>query len=83
MKTSWQSESGGLICRWSGLLDDESNSPITLRASTEAYASFMPPVPDFVTHSLLGESGTFPGTCGQAYLALHQWSIKATFSSPE
>jgi hypothetical protein len=29
MKTSWQSESGGLICRWSDLLQsDQSTSPV-------------------------------------------------------
>jgi hypothetical protein len=73
MKTSWQSESGGLVCRWSALLDDESNSPITLRASTEAYASFMPPMPDFVTHSLLGS--------GEWYVPWNlRWSVSRSSS---
>ncbi len=52
MKTSWQIESGGLLCRWSALLDDGSNSPIMPATSTERYGSFMPPMPDFVVRSL-------------------------------
>jgi len=60
MKTSWQSDSDGLVCLWSVLLDDDQpHSPITLGASTEAYASFVPPMPDFAAHSLLGSGEWF------------------------
>jgi hypothetical protein len=72
MKTSWQVESGGLECRWSGLLDrNQSNSPLAHEASSEAYASFAPPLPDFVTHSLLGS--------GEWYVP---WKLRWTGPSP-
>jgi hypothetical protein len=55
MKASWQSESGGLLCQWSDLLEgDRSKSPITPEASTGIYGSFLPPTPDFAAHSPLG-----------------------------
>ena len=87
MKTSWQSESGGLVCRWSGLLsDDQSNSPIPHEASTEVYASFAPPMPAFAAHSLLGSGEWFvPWNFRWSVprsSSAEQW-IEANFSSPE
>ena len=68
MKTSWQSESGDLVCRWSDLLEsDQSTSPVVREALTGVYERFVPPMPDFAAHSLLGSgSGSFPGTIGGA-----------------
>jgi hypothetical protein len=55
MKTLWQSESGGLICRWFDLLEgDRSDVPIALQASTGTHGSFLSPTPDFAAHSPLG-----------------------------
>jgi hypothetical protein len=60
VKISWQGESGGLECRWSGLLDsNQSNPSITHEASSGVYASFVPPLPDFAAHSLLGSGEWF------------------------
>jgi hypothetical protein len=60
VKISWQGESGGLECRWSNLLDsNQSNSSITHEASSGVYTSFVPPLPDFAAHSLLGSGEWF------------------------
>ena len=60
MKTSWQSESGGLVCRWSDLLEsDQSTSPVVGEVLTGVYERFVPPMPDFAAHSLLGSGEWF------------------------
>jgi hypothetical protein len=60
VKISWQGESSGLECRWSNLLDsNQSNSSITHEASSGVYTSFVPPLPDFAAHSLLGSGEWF------------------------
>ena len=60
MKILWQSESGGLVCRWSDLLEsDQSTSPVAREASTGVYARFVPPMPDFAAHSPLGSGEWF------------------------
>lgn len=55
MKTSWQIETGRPVCRWSvpgeRVLYDLSSIQ---EDSTAVSGSFLPPVPDFAAHSLLG-----------------------------
>jgi hypothetical protein len=55
MKTSWQVGADGLECRWSvpgeRILYDLS---AIQEGSTGTSGSFLPPVPDFAAHSLLG-----------------------------
>jgi hypothetical protein len=79
MKASWQSESGGLLCRWSDLLEgDRSKSSITPEASTGINGSFLPLPPDFAAHSLLGSGEWYvpwnfrwsvPRPCSEATLS--------------
>jgi hypothetical protein len=60
MKTSWQTETGRLECRWSGLWDGvQEKSPVVQEASTGVYESFAQPLPDFASHSLLGSGEWF------------------------
>ncbi len=71
MKTSWQSESGGFVRRWSDLLEsDQSTSPVVREVLTGVYERFVPPMPD-LPHIVCWarESGSFPGTIGGAYRA--------------
>jgi hypothetical protein len=57
MMNSWQSESGSLVCRWSGLV--EPPSPAVLASLHEGYERFVPPMPNFAAHSLLGSGEWF------------------------
>jgi hypothetical protein len=60
MKTAWQTETGSLECRWAGLPDRKPyNSAWFQQASSEAYESALPPVPDFAAHSPLGSGEWF------------------------
>ena len=55
MKISWQIKTGGPVCRWSDPGKRIPYDPSSiLEDSTEASGSFLPPVPYFVAHSLLG-----------------------------
>ena len=70
MKTSWHAESGRFLCRWSDPLDgDQEKPPVVLEASAEVYESYLPPMPDFAAHSLLG-SGEWMVPWD------HRWSVQ-------
>lgn len=57
MKTSWKVETGALICRWS--VNGGTNPPWIQEAASGVFERFLPPTPDFVTHSLLGSGEWF------------------------
>jgi hypothetical protein len=60
MKTSWQIERGGLLCRWFNSEERiQYNVPWLQEASTETYGKFVEPIPDFAAHSPLGSGEWF------------------------
>jgi hypothetical protein len=70
MKTSWQTETGALECRWDDLLPADGqrldkNRPKALENSTMR-GSYLPPPPDFASHSPFGGATWFypnPANC--------------------
>ena len=58
MKSSWQIESGHLACRWSVGQQLQYSAPWMQEAS-EVQGSYLPPLPDFVSHSPFGEASWF------------------------
>ena len=69
MKTSWQTETGALVCRWSVNGDRiQYDPPWIQEASSGVYERFLPPTPNFVEHSLLGS--------GEWFVPWHlRWSV--------
>jgi len=60
MNTTWQTESGSLECRWSGLVEHRpytTDSPV--EGSAKAEQSAFMPLPDFAAHSPFGSGEWF------------------------
>lgn len=59
MKTSWQTETGQLTLRWSDVgVRVYFDTPLALEASS-AQGSYLPPIPDFASHSPFGGPSWF------------------------
>lgn len=54
MKTSWESETGHLTCRWSEMGRREKYMPRWMGETAEAQSGYLPPLPDFASHSPFG-----------------------------
>ncbi len=54
MKTSWQSETGHLACRWSEVGQRDKYDPHWMRETSDAQSGYLPPLPDFSSHSPFG-----------------------------
>jgi hypothetical protein len=54
MSASWQVEGGRLACRWSGLQQYSPYDAPWMREATEARGSYLPPLPNFASHSPFG-----------------------------
>lgn len=60
MNTAWQTETGSLECRWSGLMERTQYTPDWLReASAGPHETVLTPVPDFAAHSPFGSGEWF------------------------
>jgi len=54
MKSSWQTETGHLACRWSEVGQRAQYNPRWMREASDIRGSYLPPVPDFASHSPFG-----------------------------
>jgi hypothetical protein len=66
MKSSWQTETGHLACRWSEAGQHVQYDPRLIQETTYPQGSDLPPVPDFASHRPLGGAFWFqPGSFEQ------------------
>jgi len=55
MTSSWQTETGHLLCRWSDLVQRVQYNPSWMRESSDIQSSYLPPLlPDFASRSPFG-----------------------------
>ena len=54
MRSSWQVETGHLACRWSEVGQRERYNPFWMQEAFNIHGSYLPPVPDFASHSPFG-----------------------------
>jgi hypothetical protein len=54
MRSSWQMETGYLACRWSEIGQRVPYSPPWLQEASEMHGAYLPPLPDFASHSPFG-----------------------------
>ena len=59
MRTSWQAETGHLACRWSEAGQRVQYNPSWMQEASEIQSGYLPPVPDFASHSPFGGSTWF------------------------
>ena len=57
MRSSWQIEAGHLECRWSGVGQHVQYNPAWIQESSGVQGSYLPPLPDFASHSPFGRGG--------------------------
>jgi hypothetical protein len=57
MRSSWQSETGHLACRWSEVGQPAHYNPPWMREASES--GYVPPVLDFASHSPFGGASWF------------------------
>lgn len=54
MTTSWQADTGQLSCRWSEVGQRVQYNPNWMQETSEMQSGYLPPVPDFASHSPFG-----------------------------
>jgi hypothetical protein len=54
MASSWQVQAGHLICSWSEVGQRITYNPPWMQKSSDVQGSYLPPVPDFASHSPFG-----------------------------
>jgi hypothetical protein len=54
MKTSWQSDTGHLACHWSEVDLRDKYDPYWMQETSEVQSGYLPPLPDFASHSPFG-----------------------------
>jgi len=59
MSSSWQTESGHLVCRWSEVGEHVPYDSQWMREASDIHGSYLPPVPDFASHSPFGGATWF------------------------
>ena len=59
MKSSWQTETGQLLCRWSDVEQHVQYNPRWMQEASEIQGSYLPPVPNFASHSPFGGPDLF------------------------
>jgi hypothetical protein len=63
MSSSWQCETGRLSCRWSEVGQRLPYNPIWMQQTSAIPSGYLPPIPDFASHSPFGGATWFePGT---------------------
>ena len=53
---SWQTETGQLACRWSEVGQHVQYNPRWMQEASDIQGGYLPPVPDFASHSPFGGS---------------------------
>jgi hypothetical protein len=59
MKSSWQTESGHLACRWSEVGQRVQYDPCWIQETSDVQSGYLPPLPDFASHSPFGGATWF------------------------
>ena len=59
MRSSWQMKEGHLVRRWSGQVESSEDKPAWLQMSTDIQSGYLPPPPDFASHSPFGGPSGF------------------------
>jgi hypothetical protein len=59
MKSSWQIETGHLVCRWSEVGQRVKYNPHWMQEASDIRGSYVPPIPDFASHSPFGGASWF------------------------
>jgi hypothetical protein len=59
MRSSWQTETGHLVCRWSEAGQRAPYNPLWMQEASNVQGSYLPPVPDFASHSPFGGATWF------------------------
>jgi hypothetical protein len=54
MRSSWQIEAGHLVCRWSEVGQHLQYNPPWMQEASDVQGSYLPPLPDFASHSPFG-----------------------------
>lgn len=59
MRLSWQAETGHFICHWSEVGQHVEYDPRWMREASDAQGGYLPPAPDFASHSPFGGASWF------------------------
>jgi hypothetical protein len=59
MKSSWQTETGHLVCRWSDAGKLAPYDQRWMRETSNIQSSYLPPLPNFARHSPFGGASWF------------------------
>jgi hypothetical protein len=59
MTSSWQMKEGRLVWGWSGQMGPSEYKPSWMQTSTEIQGGYLPPAPDFSSHSPFGGPSWF------------------------
>ena len=59
MKSTWQMEAGHLACSWSDIGQRSPYNPPWMQEVSNAQGSYLPPIPDFASHSPFGGAAWF------------------------
>jgi hypothetical protein len=59
MRSSWQMETGHLVCRWSEAGRRIEYKPHWMQETGDTQSGYLPPVPDFASHSPFGGPSGF------------------------
>jgi len=59
MRSSWQAETGHLACRWSEVGQRVQYDPHWMQEASDKQGGYLPPVPDFASHSPFGGATWF------------------------
>lgn len=60
MESSWQMKEGHLVCRWSAAaVQPGEYCPSWMQVTEEVQSGYLPPVPDFASHSPFGGASWF------------------------
>ena len=63
MSSSWQTETGRLVCRWTEAGQRIEYNPPWMREASDAPSGYLPRVPDFASHSPFGGPDWFLPHC--------------------
>jgi hypothetical protein len=63
MKSSWQTENGYLACRWSEVGQRIQYNLTWMQVTSDIPSGYLPPIPDFPTHSPFGGASWFELHC--------------------
>jgi len=59
MRSSWQTETGYLACRWSEMEQRVQYNPWWMQETSDVQSGYLLPLPDFASHSPFGGASWF------------------------